>query len=89
MQLQMTANLEDLLRYETPVPHELKTFFKMRNITTKAIAKSLNCSAVAVRTWLNGNEKPSVKREGQLQDLKKVILRWELKRGKMFNAKEV
>jgi hypothetical protein len=88
MQLQ-TANLEELLRYEFPIPHELKVFFKIRNITPKAIAKSLNCSAVAVRTWLNGSETPTVKREEQLQNLKIVILRWELRRGKMFDAKDV
>ena len=88
MQLQ-TANLEELLRYESPVPHELKIFFKIRNVTPKAIAKSLNCSTVAVRTWLNGSETPTIKREKQLQNLKIAILRWESKLGKMFNAKEV
>lgn len=88
MQMQMVS-LEDVLRYEKPIPHELKSFFQIRNIKPRAIAKFMNCSAVAVRTYLNGNERPTAKREAQLQDLKKSILRWEAKRGRMFDAKEV
>jgi hypothetical protein len=88
MQMQM-ANLEEVLRYEKPVPHELSSFFKIRNIKPKAIAKFMNCSAVAVRSWLTGAERPTQKREEQLRELHRSVLRWEAKRGKMFDGKKV
>jgi hypothetical protein len=87
--MQMSQMVEVLSHKEPrrPTPHALDSFFNQRYIKPENIARFLELSAVTIRNWLAGRSIPRPMQEQKLQELKAALERWEIKHGKLFDAR--